>query len=96
MNKNISRSTVIVILSGLCSMSPQCELGEIYWSFLFMNLLIFNTSLQCITVLMHEGNLVNGRGRDNAQAEGECIIHLRLLSATPDPKQPLIFEDNAY
>ena len=40
-----------------------------------------NTSLQCI---MHEGNLVNGRGRDNARAEGECIICPKPLTRLPE------------
>ena len=34
--------------------------------------------------LMHEGNLVNGQGRDNARAEGECIIHPRPLTRLPE------------
>ena len=33
---------------------------------------------------MHEGNLVNGRGRDNARAEGECIIRPRPLTRLPE------------
>ena len=32
---------------------------------------------------MHEGNLVNGRGWDNARAEGECIIRPRPLTRLP-------------
>ena len=35
---------------------------------------------RALRVLVHEGNLVNGRGRDNARAEGECIIRPRPLT----------------
>ena len=37
-----------------------------------------------LRVLVHEGNLVNGRGRDNARAEGECIIRPRTLTRLPE------------
>ena len=35
---------------------------------------------RALRVLVHEGNRVNGRGRDNARAEGECIIRPRPLT----------------
>ena len=39
---------------------------------------------RALRVLVHEGNLVNGRGRDNARAEGECIIRPRPLTRLPE------------
>ena len=39
---------------------------------------------RALRVLVHKGNLVNGRGRDNARAEGECIIRPRPLTRLPE------------
>jgi len=51
------------------------------------------TSISALLGFSARGQCSNGQGWDNAQAEGECIIHPKLLLHCPSPLTPVMHKN---
>ena len=70
---NSERETVRKLVQALTSDRDELKVRNIYIPL-----------CRALRVLVHEGNLVNDRGRNNARAESECIIRPRSLTRLPE------------